>query len=154
MVSAGLAAALHVNARATQDWRRWRDFVVERPEVTTLAFEFATGAGKTPRLYWHADQLCRLADEVRRPLTLIVRGGKTVLTQLRRSYAEVSFLDATPFFKAVHRQMAYTGKNGKLTWRPMAGTGREAVSEILEYNFQQLAQVYTLGPISGDEHGN
>lgn len=122
--------------------------------MTTLAFEFATGAGKTPRLYWHADQLCRLADEVRRPLTLIVRGGKTVLTQLRRSYAEVSFLDATPFFKAVHRQMAYTGKNGKLTWRPMAGTGREAVSEILEYNFQQLAQVYTLGPISGDEHGN
>jgi hypothetical protein len=141
MVSAGLAAALHVNARAVQDWRRWRDFIGERPEVNCLAFEFATGAGKAPRVYWHADQLCRLADEIRRPLTLIARGGRTVLDQLRESYADVCFVDATPFMKAVKRQMAWPGENGRPQWRSRTGSDPGIVSELLDHNFLELAEM-------------
>lgn len=151
MASVGLRAALHVNARTAQDWRRWRDFVGERPEVNTLSFEFGTGAGRPPRLHWHADQLCGLADEVRRPLTLIVRGGKTVLKQLRDSYTDVSFLDATPFFKAVHRQMACNGKNGRISWRPMAGTGQESVPELLDHNFLELSDAWRSTADGGHE---
>lgn len=145
MVSVGLATALHVNARATQDWRRWRDFIGERPEVNCLAFEFATGAGNAPRLDWHADQLCRLADEVRRPLTLIVRGGRAVLDQLRVSYASVCLVDPTPFLKAVHRQMAEPGENGRPQWRSRKGRDPRIVAELLDHNFLQLAEAERSG---------
>lgn len=153
MVSSGLAAALHVNARAVHDWRRWRDFVGERPEVNCLGFEFGTGAGRPPRLHWHADQLCRLADEVRRPLTLIVRGGKAVLDQLRESYADVCFIDATPFMKAVKRQMAWRGENGRPNWRSMAGRDDPGiVAELLEHNYLELAGRHGSGPESRYAH--
>jgi hypothetical protein len=57
----GMPAALHVNARTERDWERWREFIVARPEITDLAFEFATGAGWAGRLDWHAEQLSHLA---------------------------------------------------------------------------------------------
>lgn len=145
MVAAGLATALHVNARSIQDWRRWRDFVGDRPEVNCIAFEFATGAGKAPRLSWHANQLCGLANEVRRPLTLIVRGGTAVLEQLRAAYADVCLLDPTPFLKAVHRQMARYPQNGGPRWRSMAGSDRETVAGLLEHNYLTLARMSPSG---------
>lgn len=154
MVSVGLPAALHVNARAPQDWRRWRDFVGERPEVNCLAFEFATGAGKAPRLFWHADQLCGLADEVRRPLTLIVRGGRAVLDQLRESYADVCFVDATPFLKAVNRQMATPGENGRPRWRSRIGSDPGIVAELLDHNFLELAEMEESAAVGRDEDGD
>lgn len=38
-------AALHVNARTERGWERWGEYIGQRPEVTHIAFEFATGAG-------------------------------------------------------------------------------------------------------------
>ncbi|MGH7268007.1 MAG: hypothetical protein ACREMB_24585 [Candidatus Rokuibacteriota bacterium] len=54
-LSEGLPAALHINARTDQDWERWRAYVAVRPEVTHIAFEFATGAGRAERIKWYAD---------------------------------------------------------------------------------------------------
>jgi hypothetical protein len=44
-LSEGLPAALHVNARTERDWERWTEYIAARPELTHIAFEFATGAG-------------------------------------------------------------------------------------------------------------
>ena len=41
----GLPAALHVNGRTEDDFRRWADFVGPRKEITHLAYEFTTGTG-------------------------------------------------------------------------------------------------------------
>ena len=89
MQSAGLLAGLHVNARTAFDWHRWREFVSSRPEVSVLAFEFATGARYAKRSLWYAAHLRRLADEVGRPLTIVIRGGAAVVSHLRKSYASV-----------------------------------------------------------------
>ena len=45
----GLPAALHVNGQSEADFKRWTDFLVARPEVTDVAYEFITGAS-TPTL--------------------------------------------------------------------------------------------------------
>jgi len=40
----GLPVTLHVNGRSEADFKRWTDFLVARPEVTDIAYEFTTGA--------------------------------------------------------------------------------------------------------------
>lgn len=137
MIAAGLNTALHVNARTHYDWRRWRDFVGEREEVNVLAFEFATGAADPIRLPWYVDQLCRLADEVRRPLTLIVRGGGSIISELRNSYANVCLVDTTPVMKAVKRQKA-SRRNGTLKWVSVANQ-EVPVEQLLEHNYLEMA---------------
>lgn len=137
MAAAGLNAALHVNARTFFDWRRWRDFISERPEVQSIAFEFATGAGDAVRVPWYVDQLCRMADEVRRPLTLILRGGTAMLPQLEEHYSDVCQLDYTPIQKALHRQKAIRLPNGRIKWHSMANKGAR-VDELLEHNYLEL----------------
>ncbi len=102
-LSEGMPAALHVNARTERDWERWRDFIAGREEVTHLAFEFATGAGWGDRLNWHADQLCRLASAVSRPLHLIVRGGTTILPRLAASFDKLTCLETS----TTHRSMLF-----------------------------------------------
>jgi hypothetical protein len=41
----GIRAALHVNGRTDTDFRRWTDYLLKRPEIDTLAYEFTTGPG-------------------------------------------------------------------------------------------------------------
>ncbi len=113
-LSEGLPAALHVNARTDQDWDRWRACVAGRPEVTHIAFEFATGAGRAERIKWHADQLARLAAAIDRPLHLIVRGGGKVMPQLAAGFARLTVLETSAFVKTVKRQQAELTATGGL----------------------------------------
>lgn len=139
MQSAGLPSALHLNARTTYDWRRWRDFVSERPEVNLVAFEFATGAKDPERMRWYADQLCALALEVGRPLTIVIRGGTAVVSQLRDSYEAVCTIDTTPFIKAMRRRRAKRRAGGGIEWESVAGNGAVSLDELLEHNFLTIA---------------
>lgn len=134
MAAAGLRAGLHVNARTTYDWRRWRDFLGERPEINTIAFEFATCAHDPGRRLWYADQLVRLADEIRRPITLVMRGGFNVLTLLEEGFADVTVVDTTPFQKAVKRQRGHANPSGSMRWRSTAGEN-VSVQELLDHNY-------------------
>lgn len=114
----GLPAALHVNARTNRDWERWGDFIATRPEVTMIAFEFGTGAGAKGRIDWHVDQLKLLAQRAQRKLTLVVRGGSTVLPELAQAYRQVVYLDTVPFVKTQKRQRATISEPAaKLTWQ-------------------------------------
>jgi hypothetical protein len=134
----GISSALHVNARTIQDWRRWRDFIGERQEINCLAFEFATGAADPKRMVWHTDQLCRLAAEVQRPITLFIRGGTAVLPQLEEFFDEVCLIDPRPFMKAIHRQEAVRRSDGTIAWRRASSTD-SPVDELLEHNSLALA---------------
>jgi hypothetical protein len=92
-------------------------------------------------MLWHTDQLCRLAGEVQRPITLFVRGGTAVLTQLEEFFADVCLIDARPFMKAIHRQKAVERSDGSFVWRSTAGTKSAQVEELLEHNSLVLADL-------------
>lgn len=139
IMGVGIPAALHVNARSDRDWRAWRDFIGERPEIAALTYEFATGASGTRRMRWHAEYLCTLAEAVRRPLVLIVRGGLDVLQELRQSFQRVTLLDTSTFMKTVNRKCASLSSNNALTWKSGGGLNW-SLDELLEHNYLTMSE--------------
>src|SRR5690348_16952720 len=113
-----MPAALHLNARTDRDWFRWTDYIVARPEVTHVSFEFGTGAGWARRSEWHAAHLATLAQSVGRPLHLIIRGGAKLLPSLLRAFSNVTIIDTSVFTKTRSRQRAMVQPSGVLAWMP------------------------------------
>jgi hypothetical protein len=138
----GLPAALHVNARTDHDWQRWRDYVACRPEVTHIAFEFATGAGRAKRIGWHAEHLMRLARSIDRPLHLLVRGGGKILPLLAGAFPRMTILDTSAFVKAMHRQRAALSPGGSVSWSLSPTVGSQGLDEMLSDNWQTIAASY------------
>lgn len=141
-LSEGMPAALHVNARTERDWERWRDFITGRPEITHIAFEFATGAGWAGRLEWHAAQLVQLAESVRRPLHLVVRGGTPILLRLVRMFSTVTCLETSTFLKTMRRKAAVTAANGAVRWRHAPTEKTELLDKLLADNWPVVAGYY------------
>jgi hypothetical protein len=141
-LSEGMPAALHVNARTERDWERWRDFISERPEITHIAFEFATGAGWAGRVEWHAGQLVRLAENISRPLHLVVRGGTTILPQLVGAFTSVTCLETSTFVKTMRRKAATAAANGTIRWRHAPTEKTEALDKLLADNWPVVAESY------------
>jgi hypothetical protein len=141
-LSEGLPAALHVNARTDQDWDRWRTYIAGRPEITHLAFEFATGAGRAERIKWHADQLVRLAAILDRPLHLVVRGGGRIMARLTAAFSHITILETSAFVKTIKRQQAELIPPSAVTWRPSPTDGVEALDALLAKNWEIVAASY------------
>ena len=137
----GLAAALHVNARTERDWERWTTYIMQRSEVTHVAFEFATGAGWAERIDWTAGQLARLAEGVGRSLHLVVRATRgKVLRGLVSAFAQTTVLDTSCFIKTVHRQRAVDADTGKIAWKPCPTASNAPVDELLSYNWSVVSR--------------
>jgi hypothetical protein len=134
MAEAGLPAALHVNARTERDYQRWAELIAARPEIQSIAVEFATGAGRGSRIDWHVAQLRQLASDVSRPLRLIVRGGTRVLESLRQSFDAVTMIDTDAFHKTRCRKQAYFSESGKLNWRNHPTAPGELLDALLQHN--------------------
>ncbi len=130
--SEGLPAALHVNGRTNADFRRWTEFLVARPEITHLAYEFTTGTGWAGRQVLHASWLCDLAADVGRPLTLILRGGIEVARKLASSFAHITVIDTTSFIKAMKRKRA--SLNGRLDWLAAPTDAGAPLDDLLAEN--------------------
>jgi hypothetical protein len=141
-LSEGLPAALHVNARTERDWRRWRDYIAARTEVTHIAFEFATGADCGGRIEWHAGELARLAADAGRPLHLVVRGGGKVLPTFVRAFSGITLLETSAFIKTMHRQRAALTDAGMVSWRQSATKPAETLDALLTENWQVVAASY------------
>ena len=110
-----VTAALHVNARTDRDWDRWKQYIADRPEITHIAFEFATGAGWATRSAWHTQKLTELARAIPRPLHLVIRGGSRVLPALADAFDECTFLETNVFMKTQHRQRAFVLQTGQIS---------------------------------------
>lgn len=132
MVDEGLPVALHVNARTEADWSGWTAFVVGRPEVDAVAFEFATPA----RIQWHAAQLSQLARNAGRPLRLLLRGGRTVVPLLRSAFAEVVLLDTTAYMRTMKRQRGHMRPNGRLGWVGETTLPGHLLDDLFEHNLR------------------
>jgi len=147
IVAAGILGAYHLNARTSHDYRRLTDFIVERPEVIDVAFEFKTGAAWRRRLPFHLGELSRLSVRVDRPLHLIMIGGMLALPILTSSFARVSYIDTSAFMNSVHRQRLYLGNDGKVKkYSELTLTG-QAIDELLVDNLATMrARVERLLP--------
>ena len=112
-----------------------------------LAFEFGTGAGAKLRIDWHVDHLLQMARRVARPLTLIVRGGSTVLPALRTAFDGVTYIDTAPFVKTQQRQRAHID-GAKLVWRSAPTARGASLDELLQANIA-ISSAHVLGqPLS------
>jgi hypothetical protein len=107
-LSEGLPAALHVNGRTDADFRRCTNYVLMRPEITHLAYEFTTGTGAAGRREKHASWLVELARSVPRPLHLMIRGGAELRRSLNTTFANVTFLDTSVFMKTATVPVVWT----------------------------------------------
>ena len=86
LMLAGIPTALHLNARTDRDWERWIEFILERDEVRSVSFEFATGPARPNWGRWYAAKLITLAASVPRRLQLITRGGYPYLNDLTKAF--------------------------------------------------------------------
>jgi hypothetical protein len=143
-LSEGMPAALHVNARTDRDWERWRNYISDRPEITHIAFEFATGAGWEGRLEWHAIQLIGLAESVQRPLHLVVRGGTLILQRLVDAFTTVTCLETSTFVKTMRRKAAVTTSKGGVRWRHAPTERADLLDKLLAENWPVVAAHYAL----------
>ncbi len=132
-LAVGVAAALHVNGRTEHDFARWAAYVAARPEITCLAFEFATGARWKARRAHHTQWLTQLARSAGRPLSLVVRGGTDILPTLRAAFARVTTLDTGVFMKTVKRQHA-VDRDGRTRWETCPTLPGTSLDLLLDEN--------------------
>lgn len=131
--SAGLPVALHVNGRTETDFVRWGEYIRASPHISTLTYEFATAGKSETRRDWHAEQLSRLARNVERPLSLLVRGGYSLLPRLASAFARVGFADTTALMKARHRRVGRNSR-GRFAWREAHTLPGEPIDALLLRN--------------------
>lgn len=150
-LSGGLASALHVNARTDTDMDRWAAFVAAREEITCIAYEFTTGAGRTERREVHARWLARLADQTPRPLKLIVRGGMEILPMLTAAYESVTVIETSAFMKAMKRQRAVLSGNANLSWEFVPTAADAPLDDLFEHNIRltrDTIELHTAPPLA------
>ena len=135
-MAGGMPCALHVNGRTDRDYERWRAYVADREEISLLAFEFTTGTASPVRGAWHRDQLVAIAEQTRRPLHLVVRGGRRHLRQLSAAFASVSVLDADPYVKTKYRQRANFVIGAGVEWRQAPTPKGQPLDDLLRHNIE------------------
>lgn len=136
-----IPTALHLNARTDRDWVRWQEFLVAHPEINAVAFEFGTGAAARARSQWHLRHLLAVADGAKRALTLVVRGGRTLLHEMRAHFGQVAFIATDPLMRARKSRLLIPGPCGmrvrKLRYRP----GRKVDARFLK-NLAAYGQMF------------
>lgn len=138
-LEAGIPCALHPHIITATDSERWIDFVSERPEIQTIAYEFTTGAGRRSVRRRHIDHLIRLAQSTARPLDLVVRGDQKILSELAAHYRNVVYIDTNAFMKTMHREFAIRASNRNLRWKSVTTPDDISVESLLQHNVSEVA---------------
>jgi len=141
---AGLASALHVNARSDTDVQRWIRFVSDREEISHLAYEFTTGSGRAERREIHAHWLSKIAKSAGRPLTLIVRGGTEVLPILAEAFHSLIVLETSAFMKTMKRRRAVVDGNAGLSWEHVPTAADSPLDDVFEHNVRHCVDCVRL----------
>lgn len=148
MTQGGLCTALHVNGRTDHDFVRWTDFIRGQPAVKAIAFEFLTGSAGKASIDTYCRRLTALNAAVGRDLTLVIRGSAEAARQLRRSFAQVIFIDSTAYMRSTMRRRAFIKANGKLGYDPVHTSSPREVRALLRNNLKRARLVATTPPES------
>lgn len=135
--SAGIPCAIHLNARTDKDWARWVDFLRIHDEYDYVTFEFGTGAGVPLRSSWYVEKLCRLADQVVRPLSLLVRGGMAALPVLSSSFSSVTLIDTAAFVRSQYRRRGVPSPTG-IKWEKALTEKGQPIDDLFDENISAV----------------
>ncbi len=133
LAAVGLPVALHVNGRTPRDFERWTEYLIASPGVCTVAYEMGTMGRSPRRREWHAQQLIALAQNVRRPLTIVIRAGSECLRPLASAFDRVVYLDTSANMKAKYR-FAGRCNDGKLSWIASPTAAGEPIDDLFLAN--------------------
>jgi hypothetical protein len=133
MMRAGLSPVPHLNAVQPGDWRFWRDFLKASPAIRFVAVEFETGNKAPAEGRKVIDHLTGIQDALGGRLHPIVIGGTQFVEYLAGRFEAASFIDSTPFVKAVHRQ-GFDFQEGFPTWKTKPTPEGKGIDEILVHN--------------------
>ena len=111
-VDCGLSCALHLNARTQQDYSQLADFVRGRAEAMDVVFEFKTGGAWRKRRDFHHRQLAEISRRAGKPIRMFMIGGIPAISKLAPAYNILTFIDTSPFMKALHRQRLASNERG------------------------------------------
>lgn len=142
-IAGGMPCAIHVNGRTDRDYERLGDYMAEREEITSVAFEFTTGCAGV-RGDYHRDRLVALAARASRPLRLVLRGGRRHMAQLSAAYASVSVLDAEPYVKTKYRQKSHLMLGGEVKWISAPTPAGAQLDDLLAHNIEVVRRSATL----------
>ena len=137
-LTAGIPCALHAHIQNEKDSDRWTAYVADRPEVTSIAYEFGTGAGRDVVRRMHLDHLVRLAEVANRPLDLVVRGDQRILPVLTKAYRNVIYIDTNAFMKTMYRQTAVRVGNKGLKWVKTTTPPEASLDELMQHNVDEV----------------
>jgi hypothetical protein len=138
MLQAGLSPVPHLNAVQPGEWHFWREFLKVNPAVCFVAVEFETGNKSALQGRKVIDHVANLQEAMGRQLQPIVIGGTQFVERVAVRFEQASFIDSTPFVKAVHRQV-FDVSARRRPWRASPTMPGEAVDSILADNLREYA---------------
>jgi hypothetical protein len=144
LASRRIPTSLHLNARTECDWRRWAAFLATHTEIGSVAFEFGTGAAPKPRARWYVQQLVALADSVKRGLQLVVRGGRSLLPELREHFQQVVFIASDPLMRTRKRRKLVR-HDDRLRWEKVPYRRGEKLNWLFTHNLGAYGQLDHVG---------
>ncbi len=136
---ASIPAAVHANCRTDRDFARFGEFLKFHDEIEALAFEYTTGTANAECGEYFTSLLCELADQLARPMTLVLRGGVRWIAKLSRHYTSVVMLDTSACMRTINRKRAVFEPGRKLRWRKNPTKKGEPLDELLAHNLEVVA---------------
>lgn len=138
-LGAGIPCALHPHIVTQKDSERWQVFVASRPEIRTIAYEFTTGAGYEFLKSRHVEHLKKLSENAGRPLDLVLRGDKSVISQLNQYFQNIIYIDTNAFMKGVRsRKMAVRVDNRRISWQSVRTPEDMSLDDLLQHNVNEV----------------
>ncbi len=138
MMRAGLSPVPHLNAVQPGEWRFWRDLVKASPAIRFVAAEFETGNKAPAEGRKVIDHLADIQDALGRRLHPVVIGGTQFVEYIAGRFGQATFIDSTPFVKALHRQR-FDLHEGFPVWEASPTLEGEGVEAILACNLAAYA---------------
>jgi hypothetical protein len=141
MNAAGLAAALHVNARTDSDFEFYAQ-LLRRTGGRAIAFEFATGAASPDAIDRYVLRLAKFAAAIPWRLTILVRGGAHRYSELQKSFETVIQLDTNAHMKARKRQVLIPTATGRgHRWVTDPTSTDRSVGELFAVTYAQCQRL-------------
>jgi hypothetical protein len=133
MTQAGVSPVPHLNAVQPGEWRFWRDLLKASPAIQFVAVEFETGNKAPVEGCKVIDNLAGIQDALGRRLYPVIIGGTQFVEYVAVRFDQASFIDSTPFVKAVHRQRLDL-HDGCPVWEASPTSEGQGVEAILAHN--------------------
>lgn len=130
---AEVRVSLHINAITTGDWARFRSFLQEHSEVSSITLEFQTGA-RIDKAFGDGtfDELVRLVNRLSRPLHCILVGAGRYYRSAHQRLKNFTIIDSVPFMHAQARKFLLKTSSGRFTWRSIRTNKNAPLHSLFE----------------------